>query len=109
MAALAYLATLARPRPRHLRRERILLADGARTTLHLTTYDLARTRVRVVRLPHPQPLEAWCRLHGVEEAIVGGFFSRPGGTPLGELRTSGIARASVPFLAPWSGVRACVH
>ena len=109
MAALAYLATLARPRPRHLRRERILLGDGARTTLHVAAYDLARTRVRAVRLPHPQPLAAWCRANGIEEAIVGGFFLRPDGTPLGELRTSGIARPSVPFLEPWDRVRACVH
>jgi hypothetical protein len=109
MAALAHLASIARPRPRHLRRERVALDDGARTTLHLASYDLARTRVRVVRLPHPQPLEDWCRTQGVDEAIVGGFFSRTGGNPLGELRTSGIARPSIPFLAPWDEVRACLH
>lgn len=111
MPALPHLAALtrARPRPRHLRRERVVLADGARTTIHVASYDLARTRARVVRLPRPQPLEAWCRDHGFEEAIVGGFFTRPSGTPLGELRTSGIARRSAPFLAPWDALRACVH
>ena len=41
-------------------------------------YDLRRTVPRVVRLPAPTPLERWCREHGVAEAIVGGFFVRPG-------------------------------
>ena len=34
---------------------------------------------------------------------------RPGGVPLGELRTNGIERPSVPFDAPWDAHRACVH
>jgi hypothetical protein len=54
-------------------------------------------------------MERWCREHGVAEAIVGGFFVRPAGTPLGELRTSGIARSARPFDAPWGDVRACLH
>ena len=29
-----------------------------------------------MRLPAPTPLERWCREHGVDEAIVGGFFVR---------------------------------
>ena len=45
------------------------------------------------------------REHGVAEALVGGFFVRPDGTPLGELRTGGIARASRPFDAPWGAAR----
>jgi len=96
-------------RPRHLQRLRLDLRDGAATTLHVATYDLRRTLPRVVRLAQPTPLERWCREHRVAEAIVGGFFVRPGGMPLGELRTSGIARAVRPFDAPWDGVRACVH
>jgi len=62
-----------------------------------------------VRLPAPKPLEHWCRQHAVAEAIVGGFFIRPAGTPLGELRTSGIARPARPFEAPWGDVRSCLH
>jgi hypothetical protein len=45
----------------------------------------------------------------VEHAIVGRFFVREGGGPLGELRTGGVRRRSVPFLPPWSRLRACVH
>jgi hypothetical protein len=96
-------------RPRHLRPLRLDLSDGAATTLHVATYDLRRTLPSVVRLAQPAPLERWCREHRVAEAIVGGFFVRPGGMPLGELRTSGIARSTEPFEAPWDGVRACLH
>jgi phosphodiester glycosidase len=103
------LARASRARPRHLQRLRVPLADGAGTTLHVATYDLRRTSVRVVRFPRPTALQEWCRAHGVADAIVGGFFIRPGGTPLGELRTSGIAREAEPFDAPWGAVRACLH
>jgi hypothetical protein len=96
-------------RPRHLQRLRIGLEEGAQTTLHVAAYDLRRTFPRVHRLAQPTPLERWCRAHGVGEAIVGGFFVRPGGTPLGELRTSGIVRHAEPFDAPWDAVRACLH
>jgi hypothetical protein len=96
-------------RPRHLERHWVVLNDGAATTLHVATHDLRRTVPRVVRLPAPTPLERWCRAHAVAEAIVGGFFIRPAGTPLGELRTSGIARPARPFDAPWGDVRACLH
>jgi Phosphodiester glycosidase len=96
-------------RPRHLQRLRLDLSDGAATTLHVATYDLRRTMPRVHRLAHPTPVERWCRGHRVAEAIVGGFFVRPGGMPLGELRTSGIARTAQPFDEPWDGLRACLH
>jgi hypothetical protein len=102
-----------RPRPaRHLTRHRLVLGDGAATTLHVAEYALDRTQVRVVRMRRPMPLEAWCAREGIGEALVGGFFMR-GGTdddvPLGELRTRGVARRSVAFDAPWSALRACVH
>jgi hypothetical protein len=99
----------ARQRPAHLREERLALPDGARTTLYVAAHEAERTEVRVVLLRRPAPLEAWCAERGVEEAIVGGFFTRPGSRPLGEVRTRGIARRSVPFLEPWDALRACVH
>jgi hypothetical protein len=96
-------------RPRHVRRLRLELAGNAATTLHVASHDLRRVTPRVVRIAHPTPLERWCRQHRVSEAIVGGFFVRPGGMPLGEVRTSGIARPSTPFDAPWGDLRACLH
>lgn len=95
--------------PQHLRSLRVTLADGAQTTVHVAAHDLAETRVRVARLSRPEPLATWCGRTGVEEALVGGFFVRPHGRPLGEVRTHGIARESTPFLAPWHRVRACLH
>ena len=97
------------PGPRHLRRMRLGLADGARTTLYVATYDAARTDVAVVRLARPTPLEVWCRFHDEAEALVGGFFIREHGTPLGELRQHGVIRPHVPFDDPWAALRACVH
>src|SRR4051794_28549063 len=95
--------------PAHLERQRLTLADGAVTTLHVARYRLPPTGVRVVRLSHPEPLAAWCQHNGVQEAMIGGFFVRPHGEPLGELRTRGILRRSVAFTAPWGEVRACLH
>jgi hypothetical protein len=95
--------------PPHLRSFRVTLADGAETTVHVAAHELATTRVRVVRLSRPEPLAAWCARTGTPEAIVGGFFVRPGGRPLGEVRTHGIARESTPFTAPWHKIRASLH
>jgi hypothetical protein len=97
------------PRPRHLRRERLRLADGLRTTLYVARYDLRRFELRVVRLARPAPLERYCRDNGFEEALVGGFYQRPGLLPLGELRTAGVARRHVPFSGPYDAVRASLH
>jgi hypothetical protein len=88
---------------------RISLADGSSTTLHVARHPLARTDLRVVRLRRPEPLVSWCARNGVEEALVGGFYTRPRGVPLGELRTRGFRRTSVPFDAPWADVRGCLH
>jgi hypothetical protein len=90
-------------------RARAKLAGGARTTVYVAAYASQRTEIRVAVLRGPQRLEPWCARRGVREAIVGGFFVRPGGTPLGELRTRGVPRIHVPFAAPWDAHRACVH
>ncbi|MDQ3631926.1 MAG: phosphodiester glycosidase family protein [Actinomycetota bacterium] len=95
--------------PAHLRRLRVELADGACTSVHVARYRLAATDVRVVRLRGPLPLAAWCARNDAPEALVGGFYVRPHGTPLGELRTRGVERRHVPFDAPWDEMRACVH
>src|SRR4051794_7168421 len=87
----------------------LTLADGRRTTVHISAHDHATTQLGVAVIPGQAKLEPWCAAHGVREAIVGGFFARPHGTPLGEVRTHGIARDHVPFTAPFDRVRACVH
>jgi hypothetical protein len=91
------------------RRIRLLVGEDALTTVHVACHDAARTEVRVAVLRGQAPLAPWCASRGVEEALVGGFFLRPEGVPLGEVRTRGVARRHVPFDAPWDAVRACVH
>jgi hypothetical protein len=110
MATLPRLTPLLAPQPklRHLRRERLRLGDGTRTTLYVAKYDPRRYEPRVVRLRQPAPLEAFCRANGFDEAIVGGFYQRPDLTPLGELRTGGVARRHVPFTGPFDALRACL-
>jgi phosphodiester glycosidase len=97
-----------RPRPRY-ERLRPQLSDGARTTLHLARFGLDDFQARVVVLAQPLPLVRWCRQAGVSDAVVGGFFVRATGTPLGEVRIDGRPRPTRAFDSPWSERRACLH
>jgi hypothetical protein len=99
---------LARTQSR-LERLRVKLPDGARTTLHVASYDREAWAPRVVALERPMPLVRWCREHEAQHAVVGGFFLRPDYLPLGQLRIGGAERSSAPFDAPWGDVRACVQ
>jgi hypothetical protein len=87
----------------------VTLADGARTTLHVATFDPEACTPRVVAFGTPTPLVRWCREHGVAHAVVGGFSARPDEEPLGLLRIDGRAITTVPFAPPWGDVRACVQ
>lgn len=60
-------------------------------------------RVHVFRAP--QRLDLWCARHGVEEAIVGGFYLRDPFRPLGEVRVAGRPVPGEPFTAPYGRVR----
>lgn len=102
----AALAPAGQPR---LKRLRVRLPDGARTTLHVASYDTEGWTARVAEFDRPVPLVRWCRAQGVRHAVVGGFYARPGYVPLGELRIGGEPRKFIPFDAPWSDVRACVQ
>lgn len=90
-------------------RFRVELSDGAGTTAHVARFDRARFDLRVALIDPPATVLAWCEAEGAEHAIVGGFYMRPGGPPLGHLRIGGAAMASEPFDAPWDERRACVH
>ena len=94
---------------RAYRRERLTLADGRQTTIHVAEFDLDRTVAQVVRLSEPMALARWCRENGAGDAIVGGFFTRPGNLPLGELWLDGAREASIPFDGPWGPFRSCVE
>jgi hypothetical protein len=64
---------------------------------------------RVVLVEPHMPLAQWCARGGVADAMIGGFFIRSQGVPLGELRIAGEPLAHVPFDAPWDRERACLH
>jgi hypothetical protein len=84
------------------------LADGATTTVHAAVYDRARAALEVVAMAPAEQLAAWCARSRVADALVGGFFVTPVGTPLGELWIGGDRRDTTPFDAPWGAVRSCV-
>jgi hypothetical protein len=84
------------------------LADGAATTVHAAVYDRAAAALEVVAMAPAEQLGTWCARAGVADAIVGGFFVTPVGTPLGELWIGGGRRDTTPFDAPWGAVRSCV-
>lgn len=88
---------------------RVSLPGGARTTLHVATYDRSSFRARVVVLERPIPLARWCNEQEIRHAVVGGFFLRPGNEPLGHVWIGGRQMSSVPFDAPWGDRRACVQ
>jgi hypothetical protein len=90
-------------------RVRLTLGDGARTTLWVARFARSRFGVRVVALDPPSTLLRWCEESGAENALIGGFYMRPGGPPLGDLWIDGAALPTVPFDAPWGALRACVH
>ena len=77
--------------------------------MHVASYDRRAVSARVVVLAEPTPLVRWCRTNGVRDAVVGGFFVRSQGLPLGHVWVGGAIRPSVAFDAPWGDVRACVH
>src|SRR5689334_8105014 len=91
-------------RSARIERARSLLSDGARTTLHVATYERSAFRARVVALPEPAQLLRWCADNDVRHAIVGGFFLRPAYAPLGHLQVNGTPYPSAPFDPPWGDV-----
>lgn len=84
------------------------LADGESTTVHTAVYERSRVALGVVAMDPAEPLAAWCARTGVADALVGGFFVTPVGTPLGEVWIDGARRTTTPFDAPWHAVRSCV-
>jgi hypothetical protein len=92
-----------------LARVRIELDDGAGTTAWVARFDRSRFDLRVARIDPCATVLDWCGRNEAEHAIVGGFYLRPGGPPLGHLRIEGVPVPSEPFDAPWNDRRACVH
>ncbi len=101
---------------RSLERTRVRLDDGAGTTLHVASYPIETTTLRLERLPALARLATWCAEHAVADALVAGFYVRSqgaeptrSGLPLGEVWLDGKAQRFVPFTPPWGARRACVN
>lgn len=94
-------------RPRRVRQFVEQLDGGAATTVYVASYSRRATRLRVVALDRPEPLHRWARASGVTEAVSGGFYVA-GGTPLGELHSSGHVHMTIPFDDPWAECRSCI-
>jgi hypothetical protein len=92
-----------------LSRERRTLPDGAVTTVHVARFDRDAFAVSVAAIDPRATLAEWCAAAGASHAVVGGFYMRPGGPPLGDVWIDGEALPSEPFDAPWHRCRACVH
>ena len=93
----------------HCKQLRVGLGDGAETTVHVARFERSRFTVSVVAMRPPAPLLSWCPENGIEHAIVGGFFIRTDGTPLGELWLGGVRQPTQAFDPPWHATRACLH
>jgi hypothetical protein len=85
------------------------LEDGEQTTVYVVRYPRPQTSLSVQHFAVPQALDRWCRQVGVREAIVGGFFVRPHGPPLGELWIGGRRVETEPVLHPYGGARAAIY
>ncbi len=88
---------------------RVETEDGGATTVHVLRRDRTDHTARVVALDPVQPLARWCAANQVADALIGGFYIRAAGIPLGDLRIDGRALVSVPFDAPWNRIRSCLH
>lgn len=88
---------------------RVWVPGGHTTTIHVARYALDHVRVRVHRIDPPEPVEDWCRSRGIDEAINGGFFTKPELEPLGELVSDGARQRSTSFVPPWDRRRGALH
>jgi phosphodiester glycosidase len=82
---------------------------GAATTVRVARFESTSFGIRVVAIEPCSTVLDWCATNGAEHAIVGGFYMRPGGPPLGDLRIDGSPLPVEPFESPWGELRACVH
>src|SRR5436305_2655075 len=96
------------PRPA-LESVRLTLSDDAATTIQVARFERAHFEIRVVAIEPCSTVLRWCVESGAEHAIVGGFYLRPGGPPLGDLRIGGSVHPTQPFDPPWGERRACIY
>ena len=85
------------------------LEDGAKTTVYVAKYPRSVVKPRVVLFDHETRLLDWCEDNGIRDSIVGGFFLRDQGKPVGDLWLKGVQQYSIPFFKPWNGTRGALY
>jgi hypothetical protein len=85
------------------------LADGQETTIYVVRHPLAALRPRIHCFRQPRRLDLWCSKHGVQEAMVGGFYLRDPFRPLGELWIGGREQPGEPFPDTFRALRPALH
>ncbi len=87
----------------------LTLAGGLRTTVHIATFPRPGTALRVDAVRTPERLVDYCRRTGAEHAVVGGFFCRRSGRPLGTVRIPGRRVVTAPFGKHWADRRGALY
>jgi hypothetical protein len=109
MSSSTLSRTTGRPVSPTVETRRLTLTEGAATTLQVARFDRREFGLRVATIQPCATLLDWCAANGAEHAIVGGFYVRPGGPPLGDVWIDGESLPVEAFDAPWHEERACIH
>lgn len=96
--------TLAKTKPK-LRKKRVYLSSGKRTTIHIAEFEKRSVRTRIVHFDKSIELVKWCRENGHDYAVNGGFFIVESGEHMGELWLDG--KSISPSLSEFS--RGCLQ
>lgn len=89
-------------------RLRVRTGSGA-TTVHVARWPRASHRPRIVVLDERVSVAEWSVANDVPEAMSGGFFTKPEGSPLGQVWLDGSQHPFTPFLEPWHDDRAALY
>lgn len=88
---------------------RVLLDDGALTTVHVAKYSRKSVHPQLVLFDTETCLLDWCQQNNIQDAINGGFFLRTDSKPLGDMWLSGKRQKTASFISPWSHSRGSLY
>ncbi|MCW2961052.1 MAG: hypothetical protein JWM25_463 [Thermoleophilia bacterium] len=89
---------------------RATFSNGRHAHVHVATYERAATRLEISRVVPARPVMRWCADTGTQEALNGGFFTKPEREPLGMVRIDGDHHPdATPFQSPWDERRGAIQ
>lgn len=92
-----------------IRSYKVVLDDGAMTTIYVARYAKTSTKPRVVLFQKETRLLDWCKQNNVHNAVVGGFFLRGQHKALGDLWLQGVKQKTEPVIKPWDKTRGSLY